>query len=260
MRAADSAGLSERHRAFTLIELLVVVTIIAILASLLLPSIARAKVAARSASCKSNLRQIGIGLSLYVGENGFYPRNPFFDVMRPYMKLTNIFQCPDCWGPSIPGELPKRRHRILDVGYGYNVNGTSPNINGRGPTRLGLADFDGWSSDTTASESLVKVPSDMIAIGDANLMKVWRNETPEEYGITSWDWVWPFIAASREAQLVEHRRHGATFNLGFCDGHVEPMKRRDVYRDSEEVRKRWNNDNEPHPETWYSETHQLFYD
>lgn len=55
--------------AFTLIELLVVVAIIAVLAALLLPALSRARQKARQAACLSNLRQIGVGFSLYHSEN-----------------------------------------------------------------------------------------------------------------------------------------------------------------------------------------------
>jgi prepilin-type N-terminal cleavage/methylation domain-containing protein/prepilin-type processing-associated H-X9-DG protein len=63
-----------RRKGFTLVELLVVISIIAVLVALLLPSLGRARDAARDAVCKSNLRQIGIGLYTYAVENsGKYP-------------------------------------------------------------------------------------------------------------------------------------------------------------------------------------------
>lgn len=59
-------------RAFTLIELLVVIAIIAILASLLLPALARAKQAAHTVSCNSNLKEWGTATQIFAGDNNDY--------------------------------------------------------------------------------------------------------------------------------------------------------------------------------------------
>ena len=92
--------------AFTLIELLVVIGIIAILAGLLVPVFNRGKESARGASCLSNLHQIGIGLQLYVSDNGNRLPTLFdwsaSDTNRPvinkvlfqHVGAASVFHCP----------------------------------------------------------------------------------------------------------------------------------------------------------------------
>jgi prepilin-type N-terminal cleavage/methylation domain-containing protein len=93
------------HVGFTLIELLVVVAIIAILASLLLPALGKAKESAKRVVCLNNMRQLSLALSIY--SNDFNGRIPRFHkwlftrggdlttgALYPYLKSKSVYLCP----------------------------------------------------------------------------------------------------------------------------------------------------------------------
>ncbi|MFO1502022.1 MAG: type II secretion system protein [Verrucomicrobiota bacterium] len=176
-----------RVAAFTLIELLVVIVISAILATLLLPALSKAKSATHAAVCKGNLRQWGMALRMYIDDGNGYPYNStrppdgdgknWFQRLQPYTGSkwprwngrnfepnNSIAVCPGY--AHLPGQFYSDDGNEAS-GYGAYQCNQIGSVPAGPPTAvtsklvfLGLADM-------RMQENKVANPSDMIAIGDA---------------------------------------------------------------------------------------------
>ncbi|HRK23251.1 MAG TPA: prepilin-type N-terminal cleavage/methylation domain-containing protein [Fimbriimonadaceae bacterium] len=237
---------------FTLIELLVVVAIIAILASLLLPALSRAKAQANSVACRTNLRQLGIATRMYLDDFNAFPL--FYDhaannearfwssKISPYISSgwkDRVFHCPGNRQTNSGGFVVGSSIIHLRGSYDMNLRGSGAQI----PLGIGDVGSGGPFGQRPVPESEVIAPSSLLAFGDTIMI--------DAYLIFSFFDLVNYLRPSVPNAIARRRaeqRHGGTYSVVFVDGHTESRKPALLFGERPDLLRQWNRDNEPHLE------------
>ena len=257
--ARNHAGTLARQ-GFTLIELLVVVAIIAILAALLLPALARAKEKGRHASCINNLKQIGLAFHLYVDDNedtfpGAGAKLPTQPVMEDWIYWNvidsrisnptrrdagnsaiarhlggfnpNLFRCPSDkdvirrMSSPLPGQIPYAYSYTVNSYYVPSAGTTTSPTDNHGPASLFAGDP---SVDNLPFRSAgIRNPSDKIMVVEEFADFV----TPDDARWTPTTTPRAGLAHPPPFGSIPSyisNRHSGKGVVTLCDGHVETVK------------------------------------
>ncbi len=204
----DSQGLMP----FTLIELLVVIAVIAILASLLLPSLKTAWENARRISCASQLKQLGGGWTMYtIDNNSYFPSNDYDDIANPrwmdahekvmvsyFNSVYTLLNCPTT--TSVTGSYAYSQYNVQGqtglrvVSLAYCAFGdTCPDWG-----VAGLANQTYGLHVSLRTTAIGRSPSEFALLTDLNSCAFWRNSG-----------LWQTIK----------KRHLNSCNVLYSDGH-----------------------------------------
>ena len=195
---------------FTLIELLVVTAIIALLAALLLPALARAKQKGQQAACVDNLRQQALALFMYADDNGdILPPTAYNDangnevdwptLLDPYLKSPKIHLCPN---------------DLVSTNNSYGLN------------ELGFVDLTDPGVTTPNCLAGFHTPTVTVMLGDLGTEDDFAAPRPDTFKMTA-----PGSDLNDDADARPVARHNQRCALGFMDGHAEPMRLDQFYLD-----------------------------
>jgi prepilin-type processing-associated H-X9-DG protein/prepilin-type N-terminal cleavage/methylation domain-containing protein len=194
---------------FTLIELLVVIAIIAILASLLLPALKKAKEQGHSASCRSNLRQLGLIWANYADENN-QVAPLYYDSALGAVWASLLFSREYVQQPGY-GKMTERCEKggpLICPSYSYDPYAISAHAQYKFLVYT-------YSLNTSAGGNTwkrIKYPSRTLLFCDAG------DAEGQAYRINA------FSLKTKNDPPILSTRHSGGLNIVFCDGHVENYK------------------------------------